>query len=263
VINRDSVLVSRFADATGQFRSIAGDRTSTERAGLSFSLQGPELGALSGDAAYDLFLERVSDLSAALDWYASEQAELGVGYEYYVPTFDADSIFNWFVQWPTQSVELRGSTWLSPRVDVALRTGVSFFQTEADTELGDVRGSVLVDRFVTFDARYRLPRTTLRLDAESRWGDTGHLVGSNLTTQREYHEGYYDSLLVLSLYDFSDALRPQRDAVSFGYVLGGGVAPEVMAVVKSRLGLEWEHAVNRLYGHRFRVLMTLNVSELL
>ena len=83
-----------------------------------------------------------------------------------------------------------------------------------------------------------------------------------MTTERKYHAGYYDSLVVLSLYDLSDAQRTQRDAVSAGYVLGGGIAPELLGIVKSRLGLEWEHLVSRLVGHRFRMLVTLNISEL-
>jgi hypothetical protein len=66
---------------------------------------------------------------------------------------------------------------------------------------------------------------------------------------------------VLSLYDFSDGLRPERDATSAGYVLGAGIAPTLIGVIRSRFGAEWEHNYNRLIGHGFRVLLTLTLSE--
>jgi len=57
-------------------------------------------------------------------------------------------------------------------------------------------------------------------------------------------------------------LRPERDALSAGYVLGGGIAPTVAGNVRSRLGIEWEHMMNRLYAHRFRVLLTFSLTVL-
>ncbi|MEJ1960378.1 MAG: hypothetical protein WDO56_02010 [Gammaproteobacteria bacterium] len=63
---------------------------------------------------------------------------------------------------------------------------------------------------------------------------------------------------MLSLYDWDDALRSDRSATSFSYVLGGGVAPDFMGFSRGRLGLEWEHTMNHLVGQRYRVLATLN-----
>ena len=70
--------------------------------------------------------------------------------------------------------------------------------------------------------------------------------------------GYYDTLLILSLYDWRDALRPDDDATSFTYVLGGGIHPGKTA----RIGLEWEHTANRLVGQRFRLVGTLDLEVL-
>jgi len=83
-------------------------------------------------------------------------------------------------------------------------------------------------------------------------------VGADLTTTKTFEGGLYDALVVLSLYDWEDALRPTRDATSFGYVLGGGVSP----FERTRLGLEWEHDMNRLVGQRYRVLATLDLTIL-
>ena len=62
----------------------------------------------------------------------------------------------------------------------------------------------------------------------------------------------------LSLYDWEDPLRPERGATSVGYVLGAGYRPLQVADMR----LEWEHDMNRLVGHRFRVLgvVTLRVT---
>jgi hypothetical protein len=80
-----------------------------------------------------------------------------------------------------------------------------------------------------------------------------------VTGKKTFDGGFYDSLVVLSLYDWSDELRPQRDATSFGYVLGGGVSP----FETTRFGVEWEHSMNRLVGQRFRLLATLDLAVML
>ena len=83
-------------------------------------------------------------------------------------------------------------------------------------------------------------------------------AGGDVTTRKFFDGGFYDMLVVSSLYDWSDALRPERDAASFSYVLGGGMTP----FESTRFGLEWEHSMNRLVGQRFRVLATLELSVL-
>jgi hypothetical protein len=69
-------------------------------------------------------------------------------------------------------------------------------------------------------------------------------------------------MCVVSLWDWSDALRPDRDATSFGYVLGAGLTPGPNFFARSRLGVELEHDMNRLVGQRFRALLTLDLTVL-
>ena len=252
VINRDRVLVSPFADAQGNFRTFRDTRTSTERAAASIHLQDVELGGMNGDLVYDIYLRRVSDVSGSLDWYTSEATVLGIGYDYSVPSFDADSIFNWFVSEPSQTAEFRASSFVTPRFDVAGRAGVRFSELESTGHV--------VDQIASLTTRYRWAHTALMVDGRADWGDTGHRIGGDITTRREYLGGHYDSVVVLSVYDWSDALRPEREATGVSYVLGGGVSPNVSGVAKARLGMEWEHAMNRLFGHQFRFLVSLNVS---
>lgn len=259
VINRDKVLVTTFPEEGESPSYVEDDRISTERVALSLALHDSELGRLGGDVVYDLFIARISEANAALDWYLSSATTLGVAYDYFIPTFDGDSIFNWFVHGPSQGVELNTSSALSQRVDVSGRAGVRIYSAELGADATSTRA--WVDKLVAGTLRYRLPQAQLRFNADSQWGQTGHRVGGNLSGEHQFYEGYYDSLVAFSLYDYSDALRPQRDATSVGYVLGGGISPEVMGVVRTRLGFEWEHLFNRLGGHRFRVLLTLTLSE--
>ncbi|HEU4532864.1 MAG TPA: hypothetical protein VFS00_02055, partial [Polyangiaceae bacterium] len=58
-----------------------------------------------------------------------------------------------------------------------------------------------------------------------------------------------------SLYEWKDDLRPDRDATSVGYVLGGGWRPAEYADAR----VEWEHNANRLVGQRYRVVALLNL----
>jgi hypothetical protein len=117
----------------------------------------------------------------------------------------------------------------------------------------------LTDLVGTLGGRYRWSDGSVGLRSLAEGGRRGHRAGADLTAKQTFDGGFYDTLLVLSLYDWSDDLRPQRDATSFSYVLGGGVSPFDM----TRLGLEWEHTMNRLVGQRFRLLATLDLAVFL
>jgi len=92
-------------------------------------------------------------------------------------------------------------------------------------------------------------------------GQRGHRLGGDVTGRRRFGPRY-DALCVLSLWDWSDGLRKERDATSLGYVLGMGVTPGPNFFARSRLGLELEHEMNRVVGQRFRALLTLDLTVL-
>jgi hypothetical protein len=118
------------------------------------------------------------------------------------------------------------------------------------------------DYLGTFGGRYRFWDGSLALNTMAEAGDAGHRYGGDLTGRKQFDGGYYDTLAVLSLYDWEDALRPDRSATSFSYVLGGAIAPNFLSFSRGRLGVEWEHTMNHLVGQRFRMLATLNFSVL-
>jgi hypothetical protein len=269
VINRDAVLVSPFLDNGGGLTYALGDRTSSERLGYSLRADKSDLGALLGSVVYDLYNQRVSQYNAGLDWFASDRAVVGANLDYFLPTFDGDSIFNWFAHRGTTSGTLRTDLVISRQFELAGSGGVRMFSTEGDP--GSYATSSAPDRkqdgrtydyLGTLGGRYRFWDGSVALNTMAEAGYAGHRYGGDITGRKQFHGGYYDSVAMLSLYDWVDALRPDRGATSFSYVLGGGINPSFLSFSKGRLGVEWEHTMNHLVGQRFRMLATLNLSVL-
>ena len=269
VINRDAVLVSPFLDNGGGLTYALGDRTSSERLGYSLRADKADLGAVLGSIVYDLYNRRVSQYNVGLDWFASDRAVIGASVDYFLPTFDGDSIFNWFAHRATTSGTLRADLAFSRQFELAASGGVRMFTTEGDPATyaassapGPSQDGRSFDYLGTLGGRYRFWDGSLALNTMAEAGNAGHRYGGDLTGRKQFDGGYYDSLAVLSLYDWEDALRPDRGATSFSYVLGGGINPNFLSFSRGRLGVEWEHTMNHLVGQRFRMLATLNFSVL-
>ncbi|HMJ14144.1 MAG TPA: hypothetical protein VK524_22155 [Polyangiaceae bacterium] len=263
VISRDTVLVSPFADAGGGFTTVSGARVASERLGYAARVNDSRVGGVSGHVMYDFYKQTVSEYLAALDWYTTEDLTLGAQYEYYLPTYDADSIWNWFSQQGMTTALARVALDITRNLDVTASGGIRIFETEGDADnyandADRTESGKLADGLFSATARYGWASGGVSLRGMGEAGERGHRTGADLTTTQRFGGGFYDTLLILSLYDWEDALRPERDATSFSYVLGGGVNP----FEQTRLGLEWEHDMNRLVGQRYRVLATLDFTVL-
>lgn len=268
VINRDAVIVSPFRAPDGSLLKMGGDRVSSERIGYSMRLSESSLGGLRGSAVYDFYNQLFSDYALALDWFVADKVTLGADYDYYYPTFDGDSIWNWFTHSGMTTLLGRAEYRHSRSWDVAASGGVRAFQTEGDsgsyrTESEALRDpdrsqtGMLSDVMGSVGGRYRWADGGVELRSMGETGRRGHRVGGDVTTRQSF-DGRYDASVILSLYDWDDALRPSRDATSFSYVVGGGYS----LFERTRVGVEWEHAMNRLVGQRFRMLATLDFTVL-
>jgi len=250
VVNRDTVVTSAFPDSSGNFVTGSGDRTSTERVGLAATATSEGLGAVRGDAVYDLLVEKPSEYSLSADLRAIPSIDLGVDGQYFLPTFDGDSIFNWFSHYGTTTFTGRVRWDATRRFSVGGSGGIRRFSAD--------QGSPLVDALASLNGTYRAPDLLVTLRAMDEQGERGRRVGGDVTTRRTFLRNSYDAMAIVSVYDWSDALRPDRSATSFQYVLGGGYRPSV----GTRVGLEWEHAASALIGERFRALATLDLTVL-
>jgi len=264
VINRDTVVVSPFVQDTGDgLFFVSGDRTSSERAGGSLRVDVFDYGTLYGNGVYDFYNGLVSEYAAGLDAYVTSRITLGADWEYYLPTFDGDSIFNWFAHEGMTTWRGRASVQFSRRLDAALGAGVRRFTTDRELSTGQPeapQADTEYDPFATLTGGYGWNDGSVSLYSIAELGRRGHRAGADITTRKTFANGYYDALLILSLYDWQDDLRPTREATSFSYVLGAGVSPGLEFVGKSRLGVEFEHAMNRLVGQRYRLIATLGIS---
>lgn len=265
VINRDAVLVSPFLDNGGGLTYALGDRTSSERLGYSLRADKSDLGAAMGSVVYDLYNRKITQYNAGLDWYATDRAVFGANLDYFLPTFDGDSIFNWFAHRGTTSATARADLTFSKQLEVAASGGVKRFETEGDTSsyatTGDsTRIGAEYNYLGTLGGRYRFWDGSIALNGMAESGDAGHRYGGDVSARKLFSGGYYDSLVVLSLYDWEDRLRADRSATSFSYVLGGGISPSFMFFSRGRLGMQWEHTMNHLVGQRYRVLATVDFS---
>jgi hypothetical protein len=266
VIQRDTVVLSPFPEPDGGLRVFSRTRTSSERLGLAMELWAPSLGRLDAGAVYDLYRQRWSELRSSFGWAIAPSLLIGLDGEYVLPTFDADSIFNFFTQRPMRQC-LASLDWQASRhVRLYASSGVRLFgreeepggavsaQAQAAQELA-APPATAVDGIGSLTTSTRWGPTALTLSTSADVGQTGHLVGGDLRLTRSFAAGLYDVLTVLSVYSWLDEIRKDRDAVSLTYVVGGGVSP----LDTTRLGIEWEQSMNRLTGERIRLFGTLQV----
>jgi hypothetical protein len=250
VENRDTVVAVPFSDARGDFELTSGARTSTERFGAAASALADGLGSLRGDLVYDLYSRRVSSYSASADYAPRAPFGAGVDFAYFLPTFDADSIFNWFSSMGTTTVAGRLRFEPVRRIAIAGSFGVRRFAAEGEGSLLDVLGSI--------DATYKRPDLVTQLRLMDEHGQRGLRRGGDVSLRRLFAGGLYDASTRLSLYDWNDTLRPIASTTSLTYVLGGGFRP----TKRTRVGFEWEHSMNELVGQRFRALCTFDLTVL-
>jgi len=264
VQNRDTVVVTPFAEQ-GERRTYAENRVSTEKAGGSLRLEAATLGAATANLVYDLYAGVVSDAALGVDWYASHRLTLGADAERVIPTFDGDAIFNWFSRAAMTAFTARADLRLGRRLDLGATGGVRLYETLGDPDATALDEETIVreaDPFASLAGRYRYGTGTVSARGVFEHGERGHRYGGDVTSTKTFHTGFYDTRVVLSLYDWQDALRPDRSATSFSYVLGGGISPGWEFMSDARFGFEWEHAMNHLVGQRFRALATLDLSVL-
>jgi hypothetical protein len=184
-----------------------------------------------------------------VDAFLLRSLDVGADWDYFLPTFDGDSIWSWFRTGGTTSLTGRARWDATRRLSTSASFGARRF--DASTE-GGAKWDLLGSLSGVF--RYGAGNITARVTDEQ--GQRGHVRGADLSTLRRFSDGLYDTSVLVSVYDWADPLRPDRDATSFTYVLGAGHRP----FQKTRVGVEWEHSMNGLVGQRYRVLATLAVT---
>ena len=234
----------------------------------------PGVGGVKAGIVYDLYRADVTSLYGSIDGYLGRRVTVSADYDYYVPSFDADSIWNFFAGEPMNDVGLRASVNVTDQLSVAGGAHVKIFDVQtAPLDPGAPAGQYMpyvnyapgavtypsnghpFDEGANLSARYRTGETTLGLRGAGNFGDEGDRVGGDLSAQRVFETRYVASLRT-GVWQWQDNLRPDRDATSFNYVLGLGYK----FLQRSQAMIEWEHDVNRLVGQRFRLMAWLSIA---
>jgi hypothetical protein len=119
VYNTGGSNVSEFASGIYAPAVYDGTRISTDKLGYAVDANLPNVGGFKAGVVYDLYLTDVTNLYATVDGYLGRKVTVSADYDYYVPSFDADSIWNFFAGEPMNDVGVRANVDVSDRISVA------------------------------------------------------------------------------------------------------------------------------------------------
>lgn len=292
VYNTGSSITQQFPDPQGGFRTAKGLRLSQERLGYALDVNKADLGGIKAAFSYDLYSQLVGTVAGGFEAYLGKRVTLGADADYFVPTFDADSIWNWFTSYPITTITGRAAIDVSERFDIAASGGIRMWTTEGNPDefgIGQCRAAGLpddcfgeeyfdpaspvsgvrafsraeenrpsdatIDGLGNLSGRYRFGSGNLSLRGMLQMGERGRRAGADVAGDKFFLGKLLNVGARVSLYNWTDPLRPGRGATSFGYVLGAGLKPHQVADFR----VEWEHNMNRLVGQRFRIVGLVNV----
>jgi hypothetical protein len=273
VYNTGASNVTEFTSGLYGPAQYDGWRISSERVGYAMDANWSGVGGVKAGVVYDVYRGEVTQAYASLDAYIGSKVTASADFDYYVPSFDADSIWNFFAGEPMSDVGLRANVDVSQHLSFAGNAHLRIFTVQ--TEPFDPGGgtpympspyySAAATYFPTnghpFDeggnlsARWRTGDTTLGLRGSGNFGDEGDRVGGDVSGEHVIETRYVVSGRA-GVWQWDDKIRPDRNATSVNYVAGVGYrfAPRAQARV------EWEHDINRLVGQRFRLMLWLTLA---
>ena len=257
VWQRDQVVTSPFLDANGNLATTSVSRVSTERAGLGLGYDFGSSTAADGAAVYDVYRSKLAEHRATVQTRPLEQLKFSLSYQYRLPTYDADSIFNWF--------GAVGSTLVRARVDLDVRRDLNLgatagirwygaFSATQSTSTSQSQGGQR-DGIGGVDATWHSAQSTLRIAQTAEIGEAGdRWVGDALLAHRISY-GHLEPSILLSLARWRDHLRADFNSTVFSYVLACRFSP----TGAPRFGIDWEHSVSDVGQQRFRVVGTVDL----
>lgn len=272
VINTGGSNVTQFASGTRAPAAYDGARISQERLGYGFDATLPDVGGVKGGLAYDLYNARFASVFASVDGYLSRKVTVSLDYDYYVPTFDADSIWNVFLAMPMNDLGVRTSWDATDHLALStgLRARAFALQTENEVKGQSPNGNDLSNANYFPKSNPDVTSVMGGGNVAARWhfgeGAVGARGSADLARNGQrmgvdvYGERTLETRYVLSaragVWQWDDKLRPDRDAASFQYVAGAGYK----LWPRSLVFVDFQHDMNRLVGHRFRGMLWLSLA---
>jgi hypothetical protein len=270
VYNTGASNTSEFANGVKAPVSYDGTRISQERLGYGFDGTLPSIGGIKGGLAYDLYNAKFGSIYASLDGYVTQKLTLSLDYDYYAPTFDADSIWNFFMAMPMNDLGLRASYDATDHLSFAggARARAFSVQTAAEenlTEPTSPNGLAKANYYPSsgldmmgggnLSARYRFGEGSIGARSNADFAKNGERLGIDFYGERTLETRFLLSART-GVWQWDDKLRPDRDATSFQYVVGAGYKLWQRSLVFA----DFEHDMNRIAGQRFRAMLWLSLA---
>lgn len=261
--------------ASGLYTPVVydGTRIASDKLGYAIDANLKDLGGVKAGVVYDFYNAEATQLYATLDGYIGKKVTLSADYDYYVPTFDADSIWNFFAGEPMNDVGLRANVDVTDKISVAGGGKLRIYDVQTAPMAPGGTGTYSpypnyapnldifpgnghpFDEGANVSARYRTGATLVSLRSAGNWGDEGDRVGADVAAQHVFESRYVTSVRT-GVWQWDDKLRPDRDATSFNYVLGVGYR----FLPRCQTMFEFEHDMNRLVGQRVRLMLMLTLA---
>ena len=256
VWQHDQVVTSPFLDQNGNLATTAASRVSSERIGIGLGYDFGTLAATDAAAIYDLYRSKLVEHRAALQMQPARLVTVVLSYQYRLPTYDADSIFNWFGAVGSTLTRARVGFDVRSDLNLGATAGVRFYSSSlADMTYGTSAHGAERSGLGALDATWHSPQTTLRVAQTAELGDAGDRWVGDAQLSYRTAGGALEPTAIVSLAHWRDHLRSDFNSTWVTYVLGCRLVP----AVAPRLGLEWEHSMSDAGQQRFRVVGTVDV----
>jgi hypothetical protein len=274
VYNTGGSNTSEFASGTRNPASYDGSRISQERIGYAVDGSLPKLGGAKLGFSYDLYVQQLANIFASIDWYTTSKLTLSVDYDYFQPTFDGDSIWNFFMAMPMNDIGLRAAWDATSHVSVAGGAHVRLFslatgpETPASGQPGITQSpnglgaanywpASSLDPMGGGDvsARYHMGEGVIGARGALDVAGNGDRVGLDVYGERTLETRYVFQGRV-GVWQWNDQLRPDRDATDLGYSVGCGYK----VLPRSLVLADFQHDINRIAGQRFRAMLWLTIA---
>jgi hypothetical protein len=266
VYNTNDSIVSQFQDGDLSPVTYSGTRLSQEKLGYAINANAPKLGGVSGGVVYDFYANATTNVWASADFYVTKKIIASLDYDYFQPSYDADSIWNFFALYPMNDFGAHVLYDATQKISFAVGGHVRAFQDQTTNDaspasrVGNDSIAPGVAQYTfngggTASARFRRRDTLITANASANFGDEGDRAGGDVAAERIFDTHYIFNARG-GVWHWEDKLRPDRSAVSYGVMVGGGYR----FFRNSQIGVEWENDFNQLVGWRIRVLSYLRLA---
>ncbi len=257
VTQHDTVVTVPFADASGRVETFSGSRVSSERIGVAVGADIAAKGSVDAAWVYDLYRRVNQEHRLYATHRASSRLRLTAGYQYRLPVFDADSIFNWFGAKGSILAQSSATLRMTDRVSVTVSGGARWLGVGPSQWLHDALGRGPdggLDWLGRIDSTYLSPTNGLGAGTAVESGDAGDRISSDLWYRQRFWARRLESNFRVGAGRWQHPLMTERGQSSFMYVAGIRLYPGG----RPELGAEWEHVMMERAAHRFRIIATLS-----